>query len=345
MDRAQLFDRVYGCLTGGLIGDAMGAPSEGMTWQEIEKEFGKITDFEGAGTDDSAIKQILCEAIIDGDGYVTADEFAEAFLRNKAKYYPLFYIPVRNMFHKIESKLALPVDAGYGNMHSSSSAMSIAPMGIINACNPRQAAVEAFDAAGLIHAGPSGFCRDAACAVAAAIAEGIKPDATVESVVDASAKYLHPTSAAVMRDEIARNIAAARKAGSYEVYRDWFYQNCLRDIISDSRETVPCALALFLLAEGDVERCVVYAANIGRDADTIGTMVGAIAGAYKGISGIRRDWVDRLEANNANPQQTSKTYDGMESFELTDQKQLAEKLTEVVLARAARMAEVVACLS
>ena len=71
--------------------------------------------------------------------------------------------------------MVLPVNAGMGNMQSSSSAMSISPMGLINACNPRQAALETYDVAGLIHSGDTNFCRDAACAMAAAVAEAMKP--------------------------------------------------------------------------------------------------------------------------------------------------------------------------
>ena len=114
MQTTKLFDKVYGALIGGLIGDAMGAASESMTWQAIKEKFGEIRDFEGAGTDDSAIKHILCEAYIENGGYATADEFAASFLKNK-KYFPLFYIPVRNMFHKIQSGLVDPVDAGLGD--------------------------------------------------------------------------------------------------------------------------------------------------------------------------------------------------------------------------------------
>ena len=191
MEKNILWKKVYGSLLAGVMGDAMGAPSEGMTYKEIEKEFGFIDDFSGAGTDASAIKLILCEAILNNNGYVTADEFADSFLNNKDNYYSLFYIPVRNMFHKLQSKLTLPVYAGYGNMQSSSSAMSITPMGLINACNPRQAAQETYDVAGLIHAGDSTFCRDGACAIAAAVAEAMAPDATVGSIVTASYQYLH----------------------------------------------------------------------------------------------------------------------------------------------------------
>jgi ADP-ribosylglycohydrolase len=328
----RLFDKVYGSLIGGLIGDAMGAPSEGMTWREIEDKFGKITDFAGAGTDDSAIKQILCEALIEHGGHITADEFADSFLKNKSKYYNLFFIPVRNMLHKLEAGLTIPIDAGYGNMHSSSSAMSISPMGIVNACNPRQAAIEAFEVAGLIHSGPAAFCRDGAAAVAAAVAEAMREDASVQSVIDVSTAYLHKTSGAKMADEIQKIVKNAKDIGSYEAFRDWFYANCLSDIICNSIETVPCVMALFLLADGDPETAIIYAANFGRDTDTIATMVGAIAGALKGASDIRADWVRKVEDAAGTKQKTSKFYNGT-TVELTNQIVLAEQLYDLVIKR------------
>ncbi len=294
-----LFNKVYGCLLGGIVGDAMGAPAENMNYGEIEEKFGWIEDFEGEGTDDSAIKMILCEALLENEGQVTADEFAESFLRNKDKYYNIFYTPVRNMLHKVESKLSLPVHAGYGNMHSSSSAMSISPMGLVNACNPRQAAMETFDVAGLIHSGDSGFCRDGACAMAAAVAEAMKPAATVASILEASTAYLHKTSAREMSDCILETLRMAEAAGDYKKFRVAFYQKNLRDISPDSRETVPCALSLFYLSNGDPIQSIIYSANFGRDSDTIGTMAGALAGAYKGIGGLKPEWVAKAEGSFA----------------------------------------------
>jgi ADP-ribosylglycohydrolase len=336
--KGQLFDKVYGCLVGGLIGDAMGAPAEGMRYDDIEKKFGEISDFEGAGTDDSAIKLILIEAIQASGGWVTADEFAASFLRNKQKYYKLFYIPVRNMFHKIESRLSLPVYAGLGNMHSSSSAMSISPMGLINACNPRQAAVETFDVAGLIHAGDSTFCRDGACAIAAATAQAMSPDATVESVLSASTAYLHKTSSRVMLDWIERTLGMARDLGDYRKFREQFYRTNLGDIVSDSRETVPCVLALFLLGQGDPARCIVYGANFGRDSDTIGTMVGALAGAFKGIGGIKAEWVAKIEASYGKQTSVSKDY-GMPAFDAPNQRELAASIVAIIEKRIAEQKE------
>jgi ADP-ribosylglycohydrolase len=318
MRKSVLFDKIYGSLLGGIIGDAMGAPGEGKTYQEIERERGLVEDFEGVGTDDTIIKHILCEAILSNDGEVTADEFAAAFLNNvdKQRYW---FIPVRNMFNKVRSGLELPVYAGLGNMQSSSSAMAIAPMGLINACNPRQAALETYDVAGLIHAGGSTFCRDSACAIAAAVAAAIDPGATVGSVLDASTRYLHRTSSAVMIEAIQSALGMARQAERYESFRQAYYASKLQDIISDSRETVPCTLALFYLAEGDARQAIVYAANFGRDADTIATMTGAIVGAYRGMGALGGDWVDKVTAS------------------LPGQEDLAFKLADVAVRKAQRL--------
>jgi len=289
-----LRNKVMGCLVGGLIGDAMGAPVEGWHYKRIEETHGWLKDFDGEGTDDSAIKAILCEAIIASHGHARADEFAESFLRNKDRYGHLFFIPVQNMLHKVLDKLSLPVHAGWGNMQSSSSAMAISPMGIINACNPRMAALQTFDVAGLIHAGDSGFCRDGACAMAAAVAAALDPRATVDTVVDASTAYLHQTSGAEMIGMIRRAIGWAKQAGEYAAFRDLHYQHALRPVQCDSRETVPAALALFWLAGGDATKTIETAANFGRDADTIATMAGALAGAFSGLDSPRTEWRDKL---------------------------------------------------
>jgi ADP-ribosylglycohydrolase len=293
-----LYTKILGSLLGGIIGDAMGAPAEKKTYQQVEEEFGEIRDFSGVGTDDTIIKHILCDAIKASDGYVSADEWAAAFGRHPESY-TRWFTPVRNMFCAVQAKLVLPVYAGMGNQQSSSSAMAITPMGLINACNPRQAALETYDVAGLIHGGTATFCRDAACAIAAAVAEAMKPEATVDSVLDASVRYLHPVSSAEMITCIGNAVALARKEGEYKAFRRVYYETSLRTLaptVSDSRETVPCCLALIHLAGGDVRQGVIYAANFGRDADTIATMTGSILGALHGVQALGSDWVDKAMA-------------------------------------------------
>ena len=66
-----------------------------------------------------------------------------------------------------------------GTMPSSSSAMCIWPVGLVNAGDPRAAAAQAYSLAALIHVGEVDFCQDGAAAVAAAVAVGVRPDADV----------------------------------------------------------------------------------------------------------------------------------------------------------------------
>ena len=319
-----LESRIYGCLLGGLIGDAMGAPVEGKSYTQIEAQYGPggVSDFSGDGTDDTAIRQQLVGAILATDGFVTCDDFALTFESSWKENYGKWWVPVRNMAHKIRSRVALPVDAGYGNTPSSSSAMAISPMGILNAMNPRQAALETFDVAGLVHSGPSGFCRDAACAMAAAVAAAFLPDATVDSVCQSAVAHLHPTSAREMLGciESVRKLSEANC--DYERFREEVYASHLREEQCDSRETVPVALALFRIARGEPELGIRYGVNFGRDADTIGTMVGGLCGAFTGTEGIPVDWVRKVEAN------PSVRY-----------REIVPQLAEVVRARARTAAE------
>jgi ADP-ribosylglycohydrolase len=321
MKNSALFSKIYGCLLGGIIGDAMGAPGEGKTYEEIERTVGWVSDFTGAGTDDTIIKHILCEAIITNDGYVTADEFSAAFANHRDKF-RYFYTPVRNQVCLVDARLVLPVYAGMGGQQSSSSAMAIAPMGLINACNPRQAALETYDVAGLIHGLLATACRDGACAIAAAVAEAMSPDATVDTILDASTRYLHPTSSAEMIGCIQTALALAQREGEYNSFRRAFYAAHLYDasptVIADSRETVPCTLALFYLAEGNPRQAIVYAANFGRDADTIAGMAGGICGAFKGVEALGSDWVAKVTAA------------------VPGQEELALKLMDVTMSKARR---------
>ncbi len=298
-ESTKLYNKVLGCLLGGEIGDAMGAPAENKTYLEIMEKFGTITDFSGFGTDDSALKHILCDAITTSGGYPTADDWAKQWLIQEDMFIKrhLFWIPVMNGFWKIRAEGVSPREAGHGNMASSSSAMCISPMGIINAGNPRQAALETYDVASPIH---HNFCRDAACSMAAAVAAALDPDATVTSVLDSAIAYIPEVSGMTMRKYTQKTLALARETGDYESFRTRYYADHLLPGIAmpDSRETVPVALALFYLADGDPKQTIIYGANFGRDADTIASMAGAIAGAYAGAGALPETWMDKVKTES-----------------------------------------------
>jgi len=294
-----LYDKTLGCLLGGLIGDAIGTPTEGKDYRRIQAQFGWVDDFDCDGTDDTVMKVLLAEALIATRGYATLDDWARQWLDDWDAIFGdkrgKFFISVLHTAQKLR-RHALPRQAALGNMPSSSSAMCISPVGIVNACHPRQAALQAYNLAALIHVYDVGFCQDGAAAMAAAVAEAFKLDADIESVLQAAVDAILPQSGEEMLARIERSLALARSTGEYRAFRQAVYAD--RDhvfcrITCDSRETIPLALAVLLLGEGDLERCVCYAANLGRDADTIATMVGAIAGALNGMQGIREDWVSK----------------------------------------------------
>ena len=170
-------------------------------------------------------------------------------------------------------------------------------------------------------------CCDGAAAISAAVAEAFKANATVENILKASTKYLPAISAQEMIDAINQALELARESGSYERFREGYYAKNLRAVISDSRETVPAVLTIFSLAKGDPKQSILLGANFGRDADTIGTMVGGLAGALHGASGLPPDWVAKVQANpNVDYQKT------------------AERLTELVQKRASDSSQLTALI-
>ena len=285
---STLYTKVLGCLAGSALGDVMGGVTEMMHYRKIENVFGWVdrplpggatpetARFEldrpaGVFTDDTQLKHLLCEAIIRKGGRVSADDLAKVWLEEMDGW---FYTPVVNAYHKVFAGDARPREAGRGCMASNSSAMSISPVGIINGCNPAQAAQDAYDVAGLIH---EGYARDGACAVAAAVAAAFCPQATVESVLQAATSYLYPKGQ--MKKRIEQALDLARRTGEYRAFRQAFYEQMLlpfpqKALVSASsppegfydtaepRETVPTSMALFLLADGRWRTAVEYAANL-----------------------------------------------------------------------------------
>ena len=301
IESTALYDKTLGCLLGGLIGDAIGTPTEGKHYRDIEAQHGWVSDFDCDGTDDTVMKTLLAEALICTEGYATLDDWAQVWLDHwEAIFGPKlskFFVSVVHTAQKVK-RHSVPRMAALGNMPSSSSAMCISPVGIVNACNPAQAAQQAYNLASLIHVHDVGYCQDGAAAMAAAVAEAMRADATVPSVLDAALEAIIPLSGREMRERIAAALQLARQADGYRGFRHAVYaraETFFREIACDSRETVPLALALLSLAEGDVEQSVIYAANLGRDADTIASMCGAIAGAKGGVRAIRPDWVEKAQ--------------------------------------------------
>ena len=181
----SFFQKTIGSLIGGLIGDAIGTPTENMPYPQIEETYGWVADFDCDGTDDTVMKYLLAEALIRTDGFASYDDWAQVWLDNWDNIFGdkvgKFFQSVLHTAVKLR-RHSIPRMAALGNMPSSSSAMCISPVGIVNACNPRQAAEQAYNLASLIHIHDVSFCQDGAATMAAAVAAAFHSEATINSI-------------------------------------------------------------------------------------------------------------------------------------------------------------------
>ena len=278
---------VFATLAFGVIGDAIGSPTELQEPEEIERRLGWVETFEGDGTDDVIMRDLLAAALIETEGYATADDWAAQWVKHRAM---IFGDKAERFFPSIlhaAEKLArgyVPRIIAEGTMPTTTSAMAIAPVGIVNAGHPRAAAAQATEIASLVHVTNVGFCQDGAAAIAAAIAAALSPGATVESVLETAIGNIKTWSGGEMRSLIRDALDLAKSSDDFKLFRKAYHERFRRAVICDSRETIPAALAIVWLANGDPWKAVVLSANFGRDTDTIGCIAGGICGALAGLT-------------------------------------------------------------
>jgi ADP-ribosylglycohydrolase len=292
----ELARRFLPVVIGARVGDAMGAPTEGMSHENISRRFGWVDDFAGDGTDDSLMATLLAEALLDSGGHAGADEWAAQWVSHHRRILEIRERFFPSVLHTVEKLLQgfSPRRVASGNMPSSSSAMCIWPVGLVNAGNPLAAAAQAYSVAALIHVGEADFCQDAAAAVAAAVAAGLRPGTSASDACSDALSAINPVSGAQMRDLIGKAVSLACDASSYDEFRKRYQERFHQSISCDSRETVPAAFALAVLSNGRLPEAVELAANFGRDTDTIASMTGALCGAVAGPDTMPPKWAATL---------------------------------------------------
>lgn len=220
------------------------------------------------------------------------------------------FLAEKYMAFRLNWAHADPREAGVGNAVNCGAAMYVAPVGVVNAGDPTGAYAEAIEIAG---AHQHSYGREAAGVMAAAVAAAMVPGATVKSVVN--------TALEVARDGTREAIEAVTTAASD--CTDWasaIESGILRDAIRPfdtvadtyrdpglgarrpsrvhSIEELPVALAFLVIADGEWLGTVHGAINYGRDADSIATMGGAIAGALGGLAAVPVELVDAVSAGS-----------------------------------------------
>ncbi|MFF0768804.1 ADP-ribosylglycohydrolase family protein [Nonomuraea wenchangensis] len=199
-----------------------------------------------------------------------------------------------------------PREAGVGNIVNCGAAMYVAPVGIVNAADPDAAYAEAIDLTG---AHQSSYGREAAGVMAAAVAEAMRPGATADSVVAACLRLAKDGTRAAIEAVCEAASGLGHWEGSFETLRaavrpydtvaDTYRDQGLgarRPSRVHSIEELPLALGMLVIAKGDYRDTVLGGVNYGRDADSIASMGGAIAGALGGLAAVPAEWVEQVGA-------------------------------------------------
>ncbi|MED7923248.1 ADP-ribosylglycohydrolase family protein [Nonomuraea sp. LP-02] len=199
-----------------------------------------------------------------------------------------------------------PREAGVGNIVNCGAAMYVAPVGIVNAADPDAAYAEAIDLTG---AHQASYGREAAGVMAAAVAEAMRPGATADSVVAACLRLAKDGTRAAIEAVCEAASGLGHWEGSFETLRaavrpydtvaDTYRDQGLgarRPSRVHSIEELPLALGMLVIAKGDYRDTVLGGVNYGRDADSIASMGGAIAGALGGLAAVPAEWVEQVGA-------------------------------------------------
>jgi ADP-ribosylglycohydrolase len=345
----SLRGRVRAMLHGIALGDALGAPVEKLSAGDIRARYGRVTSLDarwhkmdlppeqrnhrirgnGIVTDDTLMTLALMDVYAETNHHLDAWDMADAMVRQIAwtpRWIPemqreanlidrLFY-PERWIFQRHQLANCDPRQGGIGNMVNCGAAMYIAPVGVVNACDPRAAYHEAISFA---QGHQESYGLEAAGAFAAAVAAAFVPGTTIEEVVDWAIVYSKDGTREAIR-AIAEVAARLHGADHAEVVAAFHATIAPFSPMGDdvnhtperagrlatayqpsrlgSIEELPLALGFALVNGGDFRKSIEDGINSGRDTDSIGVMAGAILGAMHGESVIVE--ADRLQLDAAN---------------------------------------------
>ncbi|MER5318409.1 ADP-ribosylglycohydrolase family protein [Streptosporangium roseum] len=288
--------RARGCLLGLAAGDALGRPAENLSPEQIAARWGRLTEIDGGGTDDTEYTIFAASLLVRHGHALTPQDVALAY---RQEVIPLVDGPMKGAgFSELGAVQALrrglePPLTGRWHRHgwSDGLAMRAAPYGIFAAGDPGEAARLVEIDGSVSNAGEGILGGRAVAGAVAAAMTGASP----EEVVAAGLAVIPGDS------WTARNVNRAREAvldpsGPGEVAARLHEAVVVRHYpwTDLAPEAVALAFAAYLLGRGEVEESVVVAANLGRDADTTAAIAGALAGAGRGEAAVPERWARQI---------------------------------------------------
>lgn len=314
----NLSSKIQGTLGLAAIGDAMGAATENLSFDQIRNDFKKpVNEFKKPGktafafgnepgevTDDFSQIYFISKAILDNNGVIDKETIKKAILdwSNVPKYFDRFAGPTtrsaikmyKNSSEEIKPEPEPEAETvDYASKATNGAAMKIAPAGILNPNNIEAAINDAITVTQVTH--DNSLAISGACAVASAVSASLASDSKIDEVLSAGmygakrgetkAKRVSrevPGPSVIERIELAYNIANQNKEKEKKLFQ-------LAKVVGNGlhiAEAVPCAFGIVYL-NYDPLQAVIDAVNIGYDTDTIATIVGSMIGSFVNLSDER----------------------------------------------------------
>lgn len=289
LDAAGRKGRFRGTLLGLAVGEALGAPADFLTADQIVQRFGVISDMLGGGCNDlqpgetsDATEMMLClaESLAETGGF-DAEDVMDRYLAWFVSVPHDMSLSVRTALLSYRS--GTPWDLASRRAHEilggpiagNGSLMRCAPLALRylddaetrHAVSQRESTLTHFDRL----AGSS--CLAFNDLIAAAVGDQLQTQL--------------PVIADAMLDEDRRVSAALREAVEAEpeeIHSSAFVLDTL------------CAAIWVVLRTDSFEEALILAVSLGNDADTVAAVAGALAGAVHGEGGIPSRWLEPLLA-------------------------------------------------
>jgi ADP-ribosylglycohydrolase len=314
----NLLDRAYGALLGLAIGDALGMPTQYTPRAQIAERYGILDWFQpgppdnfisrgmpaGRVTDDTDQAVILGEMLVEGQGRIDPERFAQRLLAWEKRMieigsHDLLGPSTRQALTLVAQGMSTELTGRTGATNGA--AMRVAPVGIAFPARPLDRLVDAVFQTGHVTHNTT-IAIAGASAVAAAVSAGIEG----ADLGEALSLGLEGAALGAKRGfYFAGGEVAARSAWAVDLVRgqseaaalDLIYRLVGTGVATN--EAVPAALAICTVAPEDPWRVCCLAASLGGDCDTVGAIAGAIMGACHGAAAFPDDAVAALK--DANP--------------------------------------------
>ncbi len=283
----KILEKAQGCLVGLACGDAMGDLGRS---DPHRKRYGIVDNIygEARSTDDTEFAVLTARILLDCQGELTIDAVLQGwkkYILDQGGMFDRGGAPLYGAVENLRRGLLPPLSGRYNvNHNDDGAAMRAAPFGIVAAGNPDKAAQLAALDAQVSHYADGIWAAQAVAASVAAAMDG----ADAETIWRTGLNYIPEDS--WLGYAMGRAMQICDQAGSIENAWEDLHTQLWTPSHSMSAEAIPQIYAIFRLTGGDFKRGMFWACNFGRDADTIGAVVGAFGGALHGLSIIPESW-------------------------------------------------------